>query len=443
MQPIMNEVGDSGLARFSGYVDDEWNARLRGTAANRTFREMRDSEAVIGGFLYAIEFLLRRVKWTVEPADETPEEIAKADFVKSCMDDMDMSWQDVISEALSMLTFGWAYLEVVYKRRDEKSKFPDGRIGWSKWALRAQDSLLRWEMDEKGDVIAMIQMPPQGGELRIPLTKALHFRTTSSKNNPQGRSILRNAYRAFYYKQKIEIIEAIGVERDLAGLPVALVPPRILSSSASDDEKQLLNTIRNILKNVRRNEQEGIIFPLAYNADKTSKTYELSLLTTGGSRQFDTTKIIDRYRQEQAMTVLADFLLLGSTGTGSYALSSDKTELFTVALSAYLDMIAEPINRFEVPRLLAYNGFDVRKQPVFKHGDVEAPDLDKLGRYIATLSGAGMPMFPDPKLEAHLRRVADLPGDSLEVGAGATDQGAENGGQGTPEQAPGANGEDA
>ncbi|WP_155274431.1 hypothetical protein [Piscirickettsia salmonis] len=44
------------------------------------------------------------------------------------------------------------------------------------------------------------------------------FRTTSRKGNPEGRSILRNAYQPWYYKKNLESIESIGIERNLVGL---------------------------------------------------------------------------------------------------------------------------------------------------------------------------------------------------------------------------------
>jgi hypothetical protein len=47
------------------------------------------------------------------------------------------------------------------------------------------------------------------------------------KGNPEGQSMLRTAYRPWFFKKRLEEFEAIGVERDLAGLPVAKVPSRL------------------------------------------------------------------------------------------------------------------------------------------------------------------------------------------------------------------------
>jgi hypothetical protein len=218
--------------------------------------------------------------------------------------------------------FGWAACEIVYKIRSGMdttnksyySEFDDKKIGWRRLPLRYQESRDSWKMDENGEVVAMNQYSVVGNKpiVEIPIDKLMMFRTQSFKNNPQGRSILRNAYRPWFFKKRIEEIEGIGIERDLAGLPVAHVPPELLSSSATAEQKATLAAIKLLVKSIRRDEQEGIVFPLVYD-EQGNKLYELELLSTGGSRQFDTNAIITRHSKAIAMTVLADFIFLGQT----------------------------------------------------------------------------------------------------------------------------------
>lgn len=108
------------------------------------------------------------------------------------------------------------------------------------------------------------------------------------------------------------------------------------------------------------------------------------------------------------MSVLADFLMLGAEKVGSFALSSDKTELFAVALGAWLDEIADVVNTHGIPRLLRLNGMPTDAPPRLCHGDIEVPPLDELADYIAKLVNVGA-ITPDENLEAHLREIADLP----------------------------------
>lgn len=419
-----NEQGRSGLDRSnSGQVSEEFLPQLQGRNLIRTVREMSDNDPVVGAVLFVIDMLCRQVDWRAEASDdETAEE--DVEFLDQCKDDMSHTWSDFVSEILSMLVYGWSFFEIVYKPRAGKqeegarqssSKYDDGKIGWRKIALRSQDSFDRWSFDDAGGLQAMVQKPPPDyADIVIPMQKALLFRTSTYKDNPEGRTILRNAYRPWFFKKRIEMIEAVGIERDLAGLPVAEVDPAILRADASDEEKALLNVIERIVRNIKRDKEEGIVWPRSYD-ENNNPMYELKLLSSGGSRSFDTSAIIQRKNQEIAMTVLADFILLGHEKVGSFALSDDKTDLFAVALGAWLDVIEDVINRFAVPRLLALNGMDLEHPPILKHGDIEKPDLAKLGAYIQMLTGAGVPLFPDDDLEAWLREIGSLPKKSKEA----------------------------
>ena len=290
-----------------------------------------------------------------------------------------------------------------------RSKYADGRIGWRGLPIRSQDTLYRWQFDDHGGIQGVEQLaPPHYYHVTIPVEKFLLFRTTLHKNNPEGNSILRGAYTSWYRKKNIENIEAIGVERDLAGLPMAFVPPEYLSAGASEDQKQLLQAIKEIVTNVRRDEQEGMVLPLMYDASG-KPLFDFKLLTTGGSRQMDTDKIVQRYDQRIAMSMMADFMLLGSSGQGSFAMHSDKTKLFSMALGAFLDIVAENFNRFAIPRLFALNDLPISNFPKIVHGDVQSTDLGELGTYLNALSTSGMPLFPNQKLEEHLLKLANLP----------------------------------
>lgn len=414
-----NELGRTGLEEYGGYIYEEFLPQLQGTKGVKVYKEMADNDPIIGAIIFAIEMLIRQVDWTVEPTSTNKSDVEAADFLKSNMNDMSATWQDTITEILSMLTFGWSFHEIVYKRRtgpddnpDKASKFTDGRIGWAKLPIRAQETLYQWIFTPNGQLQGMQQQPPPTFNIiTIPIEKSLLFRTKVRKGNPEGRSILRNAYRPWYFKKNIEVIEGIGIERDLAGLPVAWVPPELLDPASSVADKAVLNEIKKIVRNIRRDEQEGIVFPMAYD-ENGNKAYDLQLLSTGGRRQFDTDKVVQRYDSRIAMTVLADFILLGHEKVGSFALSSDKTNLFSVALGAWLDSIMEVFNRKAVPQLFAINGFKTDGLPKLVHGDIESVPLSELGTFITQLAGAGFPLFPNEDLENHLLRVANLPVNS-------------------------------
>lgn len=413
---MASELGTTGLKQVGGVIVEEWNPALYGERGIRAYKEMSEADPTVGAVLFAIEMLIRQVEWSVEPSTEEAADKEKADFLWSCMNDLDKPWVNTVAEILTMLPFGWSVHELVYKVRrgpvgKEPSKHADGAIGWKRLPLRGQDTLLKWELDENENLVAFVQVHPVTfRSIEIPAAKLVHFKTRE-KRGPEGISVLRSAYRPWYFKKRLEEIEAIGLERDLAGLPVAYVPAAALSPSASAGQISTVAEIKKIVKRIKVNQQMGVVFPLDYDS-AGNQMYKLELLSAGGSgaaaRAKGTDIAIRRYKQDIAMTVLADFIMLGHDKVGSYALSSDKTKIFASAMGAWLDTIADTLSDQAVPRLFALNGID-GPYPRIAHGDIETPDLGQLADYISKLSTAGAITMPDEKLERHLRRVAALP----------------------------------
>jgi hypothetical protein len=461
----MTELGTTGLKRSSGVVIDEPIVALRGSRGRKIYTDMA-TDSVISAFIFAVEKVIGGLEWRVDPGEVPESELAEADetkpgkpskaeepdeepdarddldydstrppkrepkpappptpeeeaaeFIEQCLFDMSDSWESTIAEILSCLTYGWSYHEILYKRRvgpDEtdptkKSAHTDKRIGWRKFAPRAQETIWQWEFDDDGGIQAMIQVDQYAGRgvVNLPIQKSLLFRTTSRRGNPEGVSMLRGAYRPWYFRKRIEEIEAIGIERDLAGLPVAWVDPAFLADNATPAQKQVIGVVTDIVQNIKRNEQEGVVYPLAYD-ERGNKMFDLTLLSSGGSRQFDTDAIVGRYDNRIAMSVLADWLLLGHEGVGSFALGTSKMSMWTMSVDAIAKTIAGVINDHAIPRLLHLNAIKVDRAPKLAYGDVNAVDLTALADFVSKFAGSGI-LTPDDALEAHLRDAAGLP----------------------------------
>lgn len=416
--PPLQELGVTGLKRVGGYIEDEFLPALRGRKAVKVFREMSNNDSIIGALLFAIDKLIRQVEWEVEPASQDQADLDNAEFLKSCMNDMSMTWDDFVGEALSMIVYGWSWHEIVYKKRvgpwekdgAKKSEFTDGKIGWRKLPIRAQETMFRWIFDEKGGIKGMVQMaPPTYAQTSLSIERSLLFRTRINKGNPEGISLIRTAYRSWYMKKRLEEFEAIGVERDLAGMPVGKLPSEYFTAQPGSAQHKMLQGFRKMVQGVRRDENEGLVLPVAFDPDTKNELFGFELMSASGTRQFDTNALIQRYEQRILMSVLADFILVGHEAVGSYALHTDKTGIFRAALNAIVDSLADTMNRHAVPRLFAINGIKPERLPKFKPGDIDPPDLNQLAAFITATAGAGMQWFPDPELEKFIRNIAKLP----------------------------------
>lgn len=408
------QLGTTGLRRHGGYVYEEFLPNLRWPRAGRVYQEMADNDPVVGAILYLAEMLIRNAEWTTEAASDKPEDVEAAEFLYSCMHDMDMSWADTISEILSMLTYGFSFHEVVYKIRrgphERNSKFrskhSDGKIGWRRIPIRSQDTLHEWMFDDEGDIKAFVQYDPNTGKIVvIPLSKGLLFRTRVLRDNPEGKSLLRNAYRPWYFKKHIEEIEGIGIERDLAGFPVLNAPEGL--DLWSDEDPRLVKLRQNaeeLIRNVRRDSEEGVLLPHGW---------EFKLLSSGSARQFDTNAIINRYDYRIAITMLSDLVLLGGEKTGSFAMAETKQSLLATALNAQLLNIADIFNKYAVPKLIHYNGFDnLTDYPKIVPGNIESPSLKEIALLLRSM---GLDISSDMELMNYLRKISSLPQMTEEV----------------------------
>lgn len=418
-------LGVAGDNTHNGQIRaDEFLPELRGKKAIRKYREMRDNDSTIGAVMYATEQVLRDVELKVVAANDSAEAQREKEFVESVLDDMDHTLDDHIAEALSSLSYGFAWFEVVYKRRagpqfrsyKKYSKYSDGRIGIRKLASRAPWTVSKFDVDQKsGDVLGMYQEGSQFGKSHyIPATKSLYYKTTAINGDPSGRSILRNAYTSYEYLNNLQSIEAIAVERELAGIPVARIPSEYLSSDATASQSAIRSDLQDILRDVKFNEQGYIILPSDTYPDKDGsptsvRLMDIELMASSGTRNIQIDPIINRYQHDIARSVLSEFLLLGAHSSGgSYALSKSKTDLFLRALESYISAITDVLNKQLVERLWQLNGLSYDTMPYIKAGDVAPHDLREIAAFLRNLNGADINVSDHPEVIQDLMDIAEL-----------------------------------
>jgi len=418
-------LGVAGDNTHNGQIrSDEFLPELRGKKAIRKYREMRDNDSTIGAVMYATEQVLRDVKLKVVAANDSAEAKAEKEFVETVLTDMDHTLEDHIAEALSSLSYGFAWFEVVYKRRggpnfrDYKrySKHTDGRIGVRKLAIRAPWTVSKFDVDQKsGDVLGLYQEGSQFGKSHyIPANKSLYYKTTAINGDPSGRSILRNAYTSYEYLNNLQAIEAIAVERELAGIPVARIPSEYLSSDASSAQAAFRTNLEGILRDVKFNEQGYIITPSDTYPDKDGsptnvRLVDIELMSSSGTRNIDIDPIVSRYQHDIARSVLSEFLLLGAhSAGGSYALSKSKTDLFLRALESYIGAITDVLNKQLIERLWQLNGLSYDTMPYIEAGDVAPHDLREIAAFLRNLNGADINVSDHPEVIQDLMDIAEL-----------------------------------
>lgn len=426
------ELGDVGLKRFGGYVDDEFLPELKGAKGRKVIREMVDNDSTIG----ACRSTIRQYMAGTEIAVEDGEDDRAGMIVRTSIENLSHTFRDHVIEALSFLDYGWQLSEVCYdpcdgkpgeeitssgrKRQTRPSRFSDGVVRWRKFAPRSQHSLDSWEFGSDGNAVAFRQRPAPSYQLReIPIEKVLLHRSEPYLNSPESRSQLRSCYVDWYCAKRLRIIEGIGMERELNGLPIFRVPKRILSPMANAADKAQLEAIKKIAASIRQSVEDAYLL-LPSDTDKEGKLeYDFALASTQGRRAIDISGAIARYQTNMAIAMMADFIRMGHEKVGTQALIDGKLSVFDIAILGWWDSILGPLNRYAIPRLLAMNGYErlPEKLPTIVAKRSKAPDLTAIATYmnVAAVNGFLTPTEADEDWSRGLIG-APLVGVSEEVG---------------------------
>ncbi len=422
---IFRQFALTGLRRFGGRVDDEYDRNFKSLYRRmQTFREMGD-DAIVASVIQAIKMVIRRVSWRSDPAGETDADKRGTEWLETAREDMSQTWGDTIDQALGMVQYGFQLGELVYKRRqgpqpetgepNEKSssKYDDGKIGWRKWTFIAPESLMpgnEWNFDETGGIQGFNQLaPPWYRAVYVPIQKAVLFRTTTEKNNPEGRSILRAMWRPYFYKSNLEEVEGISAERMGAGFPVIYMGSD--TAKNVNDPTSDAASFQNIVRNIRIDEQMGLLVPYAKMGEgaEPGKGVLVELMSPPSRGNVDFNQTIDRYAKQIALVGLAQFTMLGMSKIGTQALAETQSDFFTMAIDAWADGIRDTINRYAVERLFMLNDFPgLSAYPTIEHEPIGMISLGEMANYVNKLVGVAV-LTPGPELEAYMREIAKLP----------------------------------
>ena len=418
------EAGFTGLKISNGEIIEEANRVFRYPSFLKVVNEMSNNPTVAGG-LNVYKMMIGRVKWTVEaPDNATATQKERANFVAKCMEDMENSWGQFITETLTYLQYGFAVQEKVFRRRLRRngSKYNDGLIGLRKIAPRSQDTIQKWNYSQDGRELLSVSQSltnlengfryqnllSPDGLLEIDRNKFMLFTADSTKGNPQGRSILKPIYLAYKRLEMMQDQEALGVSKDANGIPLVRLPPAYMAADASTNHQAVYTATKNIVNGLAAGIEKGIVFPQAYDPESKLPMFDISLLERKGGNAYDVNEIIKRYKSDILQALSVDVIQMGQDGGGSFSLADSKTNLLAIALSYRLREIENVLNTDLVPQLFALNGWTDTDLPKFKAGDLEEVSMEELSKLVQRVASTGLLEIDRPVLN-RIREAGGFP----------------------------------
>lgn len=386
---------------------------ISGISLMYDLKRMFLTDDTVGAMVWMIISTLRQVEYRhvpqVDGLDAPDDEEAKkwADFADSLLTDMKENFSIHASEIVNILWAGFVPFEIILKQRDGKrSRYDDGYYGVDRVPLRDPLTVANWRWDEATqEVVAMIQI---GAKDELPIWKLLVYAIGASDANPQGIPLLTPAWRSWRLKIRVQDSEAIGIERDLCGLPMFRYPEELLEQANAKENgeftedalaaQQKIAAAISAVKDMRFNRSGGLVLPSDTFSDDTptDKTpkYDFKLVTTAGQRTIDTRTVARDYDKSIARTLLMQFLHLGDRSTGSYALSDDQSSMGMRSLQALANIPAEEWTAKVLPLVWDLNNFPVRYRPRLGAGKVSKENMTALGAYLRGL-GAILDLVKD------------------------------------------------
>lgn len=401
----LGSIGYSGLKIFDGVVETEMVADLKYPKSNETYEKMMLHPAVNASIALHKSMVGKATYRFLPPKGATEEEKSQTKIIEEMLGDMETTLPDVVAEAMTMLDYGYAPLEKIFRRRtkDAGSLYDDGLIGVRKISLRHQKSISKFIFSEDGENVTGIKQDitllsdPYNRYTKIsanspviPRSKFLLFTAGDKKTNPFGTSPLRNVYLPWKYLQAIEELQASGVAKDLQGLPILHIPAQYMAEDATPAQKQFYLWAQNIVRNIQMNSQSGVVLPMIFDPETRQPLFKMELLSTDGKKNYDTGKIIEYYRTMIFIGLSADVLLQGATQVGSFGVGSLKTSLTGNAVEGYLKHIVEVLNNDLIRQLYELNNWDASRRCKIDYEGFESVDVDTYGKTVQRMSATGM-----------------------------------------------------
>ncbi len=394
----LNNIGSTGTDLTGGILNEEYLIELSGTDAADCFDKMRRSDSKVKMCINAVTNPIKKANWDIEPADDSEEAVRHADLVRHAIfEGMDKRWRVLLHEILTFVTFGYSLFERTHKVVFDDPKFGT-YVGFKNFGFRSQRTIERWHVDED-EQLKWVEQFAFGDAQRheeIPAKFLTLFSLDREGSNFEGVSMLRPAFGAYLRKRTFLKLQAIGIEKFAVPTPKLTVPPGKESTDQFDSAIE-------VLRRYTSHQSNYITIP---------QGWELELI----NNVFDPAKVqiaIDSENTDIVHAFMANFLLLGQSGSGSYALSYDLSDFFLNGLEHMADLICEEFNEGPIRELVDLNFGKQAAYPKMVCSGI----TDKAGKEFSEILKNFIDskvIVPDDRLEEAVRKRYKMPAVSEE-----------------------------
>lgn len=354
------------------------------------FVKMRQNDGTASALYNILTLPILSLTWDIKPDPDDTDSI-QATFVEDALrkpphkGGMSTPMSLVLADMLRAVLEGYRLFEKVYELN------ADGKVVYAKIAPR-DNQTLTLRLDDRGGFNGAKQAAMFGSDYRdvvIPVERCFLFTYGKDKNFIFGESAFIAAYQHYDEKRKLYYLGRLAAQ-------ALSIPPKVAKApkGAKQDQMDGVAAALNNLVGVN----SATVLPDGFGLENVN-------LSSG---KFDVMGLIDHHNAEMARSVLAHFLMLGtqSSGSGSWALSSDQSDMFIMALKGLVKNMEEHITSYLIPDLINYN-FDSPKFPRFEFAEMTDSTIGMLKEAFLKILDKVPQGIPDYLIEGIVDKLAD------------------------------------
>jgi hypothetical protein len=389
---------ESGSSRYQKLPDRVPQFVSRQQAA-RIYDQMVVNDATVDVSLRVAKTPVLGAFFYMQPFDDDPDNLDINEFCDAnVFSGTSQPFLLILEDVLRFFDYGFSMLEPVWELREwaPSRKLANRRkyTMLAKLGGRMAPTISDIKYDDHGEVVSVIQNAIRADntteQVTIPIEKLIPFTFNKTGGNIEGKSILRTAYKHWYYKDNLYKIDAIQKERHAIGVPRAKLMP---GYTAQD-----VKTAWELVTNLRTNENSGIVQPPSVEVDFA----EL------GAHVVNVISSIEHHEARIMLNVFAEFMLLGLQGAGGRSTAGAQVDIYQKVYRYLANMICDQFNLHLIPKLVGYN-YDTDKFPKMKARNLgEGKDIQMWAAALGNLM-TGTVITPDFELEQWAREQIDAP----------------------------------
>lgn len=407
-------LGASGRANFYGLPEiEELNRKLVGTEGLRRYDDMYHSDPHIRRLILMAWAPILSGTWTLEPyggdkASDSDRQAADAIWWGLTKWMSPNFYEHLTALGPVLLRSGFCAFEQIWGSCQYEGKqltFP------RKLDMRLPRSVWKWWQDDFGELTHIGQILPSRADVVIPMTQLVYYRLAPEGDNWAGTSLLRHCYKPWYYKDKLERLDAIGQERKAVGVPVVYPPKGADSGTKAEVEK--------ILANLHVSEVAYVMMPGPHAGKQGAPgvpqdEWDLEIVTFDSSSGSGIQDSLTYHQSAINSSFALDFMALGQHQVGARATAEIQEDPYLAAVESLIQLILSPLNRL-IQRIAEVNyGDKLDGAPELSVSLSETASESEIAAYVQAMVTAEV-ITPDEELEEWARERADMPPVNADV----------------------------